>query len=149
MAIGVQHSRELLWLGPADSVGDQKGADLSGRCFPLKHQFERISCFLPAHPFAGVLTTAHLAQVLFETLSAGRNSARHGIRRQVCAVFKRVWPAGGNNCYRCSKLAKLIKPQKAAVLRMVGMVATISIVETFEHQIGFKPSSITLLTLKE
>ena len=61
--VDVQHPGEFLGLGPADAVGNQKGADLGRRGHTIEHQLHGIGGFLAAQATAGVFTTAHLAEV--------------------------------------------------------------------------------------
>ena len=75
--VGVEHASEFLRLWPPDAMGDQKSPDLCRCCFTLQHEVEGIGSFLAAHALAGVLTAAHLAQVLLEPLATAQSCAGH------------------------------------------------------------------------
>lgn len=75
--VGIEHASEFLRLRPADAMGDQEGSDLSWGCHPIEHEMERIGSLLPAHPLAGVLTTANFAQVLLEAFPTVDDAAGH------------------------------------------------------------------------
>ena len=80
--VDIQHYGQFLGLGPTDPMGDQKGADLGRRGLFVQHQFHRMAGLLPAQPPAGVLATAHLLQIVLETLPARQKLGSRGMAVQ-------------------------------------------------------------------
>lgn len=87
-SVGVEHPRQFLGFGPSDAMGNQEGADLSGRRFALQHQLHGISRLLATHAFAGVFPASHLAQVLLEAVAAGENCALQSSSLKLKSVFR-------------------------------------------------------------
>jgi len=77
-SVRVEHPREFLGFGPSDPMSNKKSPNLCWASLTYQHQIQRICSLLSRHAFAGVLATAHLAQILLKTLATSGQLFGHG-----------------------------------------------------------------------